>query len=116
LDVLKRFDENQGKSYHDHNLLVLNTTNTSDVNDGMLLSANSELWETLEPSLNKLHNSLNAVANTLECEDARKFIKNVQEENEEKLQKPDLSQLRLYYYQSVRNITENTLLKIEGCN
>lgn len=116
LDVLAQFDENKADSSYDHNLLVLNTVNDSNTNTTIWHSENSALWETLEPSLNKLRNSLDDVINTLECGEARTFMKNMQKDNKAKLNKPDLSQLRSYYFRSVDNIIENALLKIEGCN
>lgn len=116
LDVLEQYDENKAKSSYDHNLLVLNTVNDSNTNTAIWHSENSALWKTVEPSLNKLRNSLEAVTTTIECKKARKFIENMKRENKEKLKNPELSQLRSYYFRSVDNIIENALLKIEGCN
>ena len=115
-DVLEQFNENKAKSSYDHNFLVLNTVNDSSANTATLHSENSALWETVEPSLNKLRHSLDDVINTVECKEARKFMKNMKKENKEKLKHPELSQLRSYYFKSVDTIIENALLRIESCN
>ena len=89
--------------------MVLNTVNDSNSNTAIWHSEKSALWETLEPSLNKLRNSLDDVINTLDCEEARQFMKNMRNDNKEKLKKPELSQLRSYYFRSVDTIIENAL-------
>lgn len=115
LDVLEQYDENQAKSSYDDNLLVINTIQDSNTDPGIWHSENSALWETVQPSLDKLRASLDAVTKTVECQEAREFMKNMKRENKQKLKNPELSQLRSYYFRSVDNIIENALLKVEGC-
>ena len=114
-DVLEQYDEKQAKSSYDDSLLVLNTLQDSNADTGIWHSENSAIWETVEPSLNKLRASLDAVTKTVECQEAREFMKNMRKENQQKLKNPELSQLRSYYFRSVDNIIENALLKVEGC-
>lgn len=116
LNVLKNYDEFKSNGQTDTEFLALNTVQTMFKQDSLTLLENKELKEALLRSLGKFQRSVDDVTGTVDCEDARQFLKKVQKQTKERLQNPELSQAKIYYHQGVQQIAQNAIQNIKDCN
>lgn len=114
LETLESHDQHQSK--YGNNLLALNST-TSTKNGETILKAQglTSLNKKIDISLKKYTASLQKIVESVNCKEARAFVKNIFENCEKELLKPDLSEGKKYYNLRTKEITANALLRISDC-
>lgn len=114
IDALKRFEEEYTSNYGD-DILVMNTKEVLNEQGGILLTPAKQLQRTMEKSLAEFENSLDAVVNYVDCEDAFSFINRIVSKSNAHLERKTLTQAQHKYHLEVRTIALDALLKLEGC-
>ena len=115
LNVLKEFEQ-QTSSDYGSNVLVMNTTEVLDFQNGTLLTHGSTVQKQVHQCLLGFESSLNKVVSDVDCKDANRFIKNIYEESRLILMNTELSQHKKEYHQRVKNLAEESLKKLGDCN
>ncbi|UJH66785.1 hypothetical protein [Allomuricauda sp. SCSIO 65647] len=115
INALRTFGE-RGTSKYGDRYLSLNTHEINFVDDMMFEEVpKSEAMVRIEESLSKFEDSMNKIVETVDCERARPFILQMQNETIGKLANPDLTEKKQYYHNRVFEITEKALTKLEVC-
>jgi hypothetical protein len=112
MEVLR--GHNFHKSKYANDILTLNTKKE-------MMGKNGEDYrevhlKRIDSSLAKYQNSLDKVVNTVECEKALAYVRNVLDLCDKQLLRPRLSEARLHYYLRTKEITKNALDKLNGCS
>ena len=114
IKVLKDF-EKETSSVYGSNVLVMNTSDVLDFDDGMMLTQGSTVKKQVHQCLLGFESSLNKVVSDVDCEDARRFITNIYEESRLILLNTKLSQHKKEYHQRVKTLTKEALAELENC-
>ncbi|MBO0329255.1 hypothetical protein [[Muricauda] lutisoli] len=115
LNVLKEFGQ-QTSSDYGSNVLVMNTKEVLDFQNGMLLTQGAAVKKQVHQCLLGFESSLNKVVTDVDCKDANRFIKNIYEESRLTLLNTELSQHKKEYHQRVKTLAEEALEKLGNCN
>nr|WP_297786099.1 hypothetical protein [uncultured Allomuricauda sp.] len=115
LNVLKEFEQETSSEYGS-NVLVMNTKDVLDFQNGMLLTQGSAVKKQVHQCLLGFESSLDKVVSDVDCKDANRFIKNIYEESRLTLLNSELSQHKKEYHQRVKTLAEEALEKLGDCN
>ncbi|WP_127139232.1 hypothetical protein [Flagellimonas oceanensis] len=115
INVLEEFEQETSSEYGS-NVLVMNTTDVLDFNNGMMLTQGSTIKKQVHQCLLDFESSLNKVVSDVDCEDAHRFISNTYEEARLTLLNANLSQHKKEYYQRVKTLTKEALDKLGSCD
>jgi len=75
----------------------------------------SEIYQKIDNSLAKYKESINAVVDLVDCQEARAFANTIYLRCERQLLKPKLSEGKKYYNLRTKEITEKALLRLGDC-
>lgn len=114
IKVLKDFEKETSSEYGS-NVLVMNTSDVLDFDDGMMLTQGSTVKKQVHQCLLGFESSLNKVVSDVDCVDARRFITNIYEESRLILLNTKLSQHKKEYHQRVKTLTKEALTELENC-
>ncbi len=115
INVLEEFDK-QTFSDYGSNVLVMNTKDVLDFQDGTLLTQGSAVKKQVHKCLLGFESSLEKVVSDVDCMDAQRFITNIYEESRLTLLNTKLSQHKKEYHQRVKTLAEEALEKLGSCN
>ena len=115
INVLEEFEQ-QTSSDYGSNVLVMNTTDVLDFQNGMLLTQGSAVKKQVHQCLLSFESSLDKVVSDVNCEEAERFINNIHEEARLTLLNTNLSQHKKEYHQRVKTLTKEALEKLGDCN
>ena len=114
-NVLNAFAQETSSEYGS-NVLVLNTKNAIDFQDGMFLTQGSAVKKQVHQCLLGFESSLEKVVTEVDCADAHRFITNIYEESRLILLNTELSQHKKEYHQRVKTLTQEALQQLGDCN
>ncbi|MHA7864383.1 hypothetical protein [Flagellimonas marinaquae] len=114
-NVLNSFAQETSSEYGS-NVLVLNTKNVIDFQDGSLLTQGSTVKKQVHQCLLGFESSLDKVVAEVECNEAHRFITNIYEESRLILLNTELSQHKKEYHQRVKTLTQEALQQLGDCN
>jgi len=114
IDNLNHFEQEYLSAYSD-DILVMNTKETSNQEGGVFLSPAEQLERKMNQSLDEFQNSLGAVVQHVDCEDAFNFINKVIEKSNRNLEQNTLTIAQRKYHGQVKNIALEALKELEGC-
>lgn len=115
INVLYEFGQ-QTTSDYGSNVLVLNTKDVLNFQNGMLLTQGSAVKKQVHECLLSFESSLDKVVSDVDCEEAERFINNIHEEARLTLLNTNLSQHKKEYHQRVKNLTKEALENLGDCN
>ncbi|MBO0341713.1 MAG: hypothetical protein VX798_09890 [Bacteroidota bacterium] len=115
LNVLEEFGQ-QTSSDYGSNVLVMNTKEVLDFQNGTLLTQGAAVKKQVHQCLLGFESSLNKVVTDVDCKDANRFIRNIYEESRLTLLNTELSQHKKEYHQRVKTLAEEALEKLGNCN
>ncbi len=111
LKVLRIF-ELEFSSDYGNDLLILNTKDALEHQDGSLLPKGKHLKEKVHNCLLGFETSLEKVVNEIEHDEASQFVANIHEEAELMLLDTELSEPKKQYYQRIKTITQGALERL----
>ncbi|WP_396591990.1 hypothetical protein [Allomuricauda sp. R78024] len=114
IKVLKTFEEEFSSSYG-NDMLVLNTKDAIDQQNGILMPQGEALRKRVHNCLLGFETSLDKVVNEVECKEAQGFITKIHEEARLTLLNTELSEPKKQYYQRVKTISHDALSKLGDC-
>ncbi|MBO6830776.1 hypothetical protein [Allomuricauda sp.] len=114
-NVLNAFAQETSSEYGS-NVLVLNTKNAINFQDGMFLTQGSAVKKQVHQCLLGFESSLEKVVTEVDCADAHRFITNIYEESRLILLNTELSQHKKEYHQRVKTLTQEALQQLGDCN
>ncbi|MCK0160312.1 hypothetical protein [Allomuricauda sp. F6463D] len=114
LNVLKEFEQETFSEYGS-NVLVMNTTDVLDFQDGMILTHGATVKKQVHQCLLGFESSLDKVVSDVDCKDAQRFISNIHEESRLLLMNPQLSQHKKEYHQRVKVLAKEALNRLGDC-
>lgn len=115
LDGLESLESHElHESKYDNEILVLNTVNTENKLKNSVTDINT-LQQKIDLSLQKYEQSLKLVVQSVDCNAAKAFAKNIFDHCEKELLKPNLSEGKKYYNLRTKEITADALLRIPDC-
>ncbi|MCR9225911.1 MAG: hypothetical protein NXH90_00620 [Flavobacteriaceae bacterium] len=115
INVLREFEEETSSDYGS-NVLVMNTTDVLDFNNGMMLTQGATIKKQVHQCLLSFESSLDKVVSDVDCEDARRFVTNIYEEARLTLLNTNLSQHKKEYHQRVKILAKEALESLGNCN
>lgn len=114
MEALKEHESH--KSKYDGEVLALNTTTANPKKIATSKAKeHTSLNEKIDISLEKYKASLQKIVETVSCKEARAFAKNIFDNCEKELLKPNLSEGKKYYNLRTKQITADALLRIPNC-
>ncbi len=103
------------KSKYASDVLAMNTKETEKEKTAMRLPERPILHDKIDKSLQSYEKSLSNVVNSLDCNEAYAYAKNVYENCEKQLLRTDMTEAKMYYNLKTKSITEKALKKLETC-
>jgi hypothetical protein len=104
LEALQEHDETHGGAYG-NTLLAMNTIHSEAANLPVQPTIGKLLEKKIDSSLIHYKNSLDKVVQTVECNEAKAYVKRIFEHCELELLKPELSEGKRYYNLRTKEIT-----------
>ncbi len=112
--VLRIFEQEVTSTYG-NDILVLNTKDALNDQDGMFLTPTHTVREQVHSCLLGFESSLDKVVNEVECEEAHRFISNIYEEARLVLLNTELSEHKKQYHQRVKTLAQEALVRLGEC-
>lgn len=115
IKVLRIFEQEVSSTYG-NDILVLNTKDALNNQDGMFLNpTNTAIREQVHSCLLGFESSLDKVVNEVECEEAHRFVNNIYEEARLVLLNTALTEHKKQYHQRVMTLAQEALNRLEDC-
>ncbi len=114
MQELKDFGLNASDVYGD-TMLVLNTKDVLDAQGGILLPEGKQLEQQIHNGLKNFEVSIDKIVKQLDCDEARKFVKQKYDNASMILLNTDLTKPKKIYHQRVKIITKNALTRLKDC-
>ncbi len=112
--VLRIFEQEVTSTYG-NDILVLNTKDALNDQDGIFLTPTHTVREQVHSCLLGFESSLDKVVNEVECEEAHRFISNIYEEARLVLLDTELSEHKKQYHQRVKTLAQEALVRLGEC-
>ena len=115
--VFEELALHESESYTDYgdDLLVLNTKDALDAQGGVLLPESKLLEKRIHDGLKAYEKSTKKVIETVDCKEAKAFLKKTHDHTQQQLLNPDLTRPKKIYHQRVLNIIESALEELGPC-
>ncbi|MEO1485068.1 MAG: hypothetical protein AAFU57_04935 [Bacteroidota bacterium] len=115
--VFEELALHESETYTDYgdDLLVLNTKDALDAQGGVLLPESKLLEKRIHDGLKAYEKSTKKVVETVDCKEAKAFLKKTYEHTQQQLLNPDLTRPKKIYHLRVLTITENALEDLGKC-
>ena len=115
MKVLQIFEQEVASTYG-NDILVLNTKDVLNDQDGIFLTPTHTIKEQVHSCLLGFESSLDNVVNEVDCEEAHRFINNIHEEARLVLLNTELSEHKKQYHQRVKTLAQEALDRLGECN
>ena len=115
IKVLRIFEQEVSSTYG-NDILVLNTKEALNSQDGMFLTPTHTIREQVHSCLLGFESSLDNVVNEVNCEEAHRFIDNIYEEARLVLLNTELSEHKKQYHQRVMTLAKGALERLGDCS
>ncbi|RDY60930.1 hypothetical protein DX873_01770 [Flagellimonas nanhaiensis] len=112
--VLRVFEQEFSSTYN-NDILVMNTKEALENQDGILLPQEGLLNKQVHNCLLGFESSLDKVVTDVECDEALDFISRIHNDATLHLMDTELSEPKKKYHQRVRIITKEALAKLGNC-
>ncbi|MFD2101182.1 hypothetical protein [Flagellimonas iocasae] len=114
IKVLRIFEQEVSSTYG-NDILVLNTKDALNDQDGMFLTPTHTIRQQVHSCLLGFETSLDKVVNEVECEEAHRFVNNIYEEARLVLLNTELSEHKKQYHQRVMTLSQEALKRLGDC-
>ncbi|WP_156102173.1 hypothetical protein [Muricauda sp. MAR_2010_75] len=115
MKVLRIFEQEVASTYG-NDILVLNTKDALNDQDGIFLTPTHTIKEQVHSCLLGFESSLDKVVNEVNCDEAHRFINNIYEEARLVLLNTELSEHKKQYHQRVKTLAQEALDRLGECN
>ena len=115
MKVLRIFEQEVASTYG-NDILVLNTKDALNDQDGIFLTPTHTIKEQVHSCLLGFESSLDKVVNEVNCDEAQRFINNIYEEARLVLLNTELSEHKKQYHQRVKTLAQEALDRLGECN
>ena len=115
MKVLRIFEQEVASTYG-NDILVLNTKDALNDQDGIFLTPTHTIKEQVHSCLLGFESSLDKVVNEVNCDEAQRFINNIYEEARVVLLNTELSEHKKQYHQRVKTLAQEALDRLGECN
>ncbi|MBO0321964.1 hypothetical protein J0X14_06630 [Muricauda sp. CAU 1633] len=115
IKVLRIFEQEVASTYG-NDILVLNTKDALNDQDGLFLTPTHTIREQVHSCLLGFESSLDKVVSEVECEEAHRFINNIHEEARLVLLNTELSKHKKQYHQRVKTLAQEALNRLGKCD
>lgn len=112
--VLRVFEQEFSSDYN-NDVLVMNTKEALESQNGIFLPQQGLLRKQVHNCLLGFESSLDKVVSDVECNEAQRFISKIHKEATLTLLDTELSEAKKQYHQRVRTITQDALKKLGDC-
>ncbi|MEZ4809276.1 MAG: hypothetical protein R2819_02850 [Allomuricauda sp.] len=114
IKILRVFEQDFSSAYN-NDVLVMNTKDALESQNGIFLPQQGLLKEQVHNCLLGFESSLDKVVNDVECKEAHEFISKIHQEATLSLLDTELSEAKKQYHQRVRAIAQDALSKLGDC-
>lgn len=114
IKVLRVFEQEHSSSYG-NSILVMNTKEALENQNGMFLTHESMVKQQVHNCLLGFESSLEKVVQEVDCEEAQRFVSNIYEESRLVLLNTELSAHKKEYHQRVKSLTKDALSRLDKC-
>jgi hypothetical protein len=110
-----RVYEQENTSVYSNSMLVMNTKEALDNQNGMFLTHDGAVKQQVHNCLLGFESSLEKVVKEVDCNEARRFVNNIYEESRLILLNTELSPHKKEYHQRVKTLTQDALTQLDDC-